>query len=599
MPPSITLMLYVVGAAWIMLWAFIRARGSNKSEWRQSDWVLPARIVYALGYVISFSGLTGLLVFGGKFSANLMEEIANKSPWLNDVISVIGEDQAAFIAPLFSIAALFIGLKLKPIADLDQKALAWLQNAEHFRDEVEKIHVALISRRFEPSKEEIQKNRAKLQEFDVRITDNRLISSDDELVTLWRKAACLLRMLELWQKSDPSILTAEELDELREIEETDKRKTLHAVDIVRALQASKQSARQSTATALAQRAPAHEQRLVGSGLVGAASVPDLAPINPQPSNSGIENRVEPYSLMISSEDFAAALKSIQHYFIKEYDLIVDRLSFLTAKHIVYASHGAEAKWESLKNARFEDFGELTRLSIDKIIKFFFASNLIILSLSFVLFAFHIGTGPAPEMIFKMSLAFSFAVLSGAMIGSNRALARRPTVPWAAIVGAGVASFLMFVFVFSSFAVATGFYDVALSESREARASVGELFFGRIGVAGKIHNAEFRDVLPWSIPIIVTAVSIARISRIHWPRHLSKFKQSLLDGGAMSGVLVATITVTLGLHARLETIPSRLFVVDGEIQFMRMGMPFGFFGILGFLVGLVVIRDVREIAASRA
>ncbi len=602
MHPSITLALYIIGAAWIMLWAFLRARGSNKNEWRQSDWVLPAGIVYALAYLFSFSGLTGLLVFGGRLSANIIVKLREEIPWLDRLMPVVGEDQAIFIAPVISIAAIFVALRIKPIEDLDQRALAWLHSAEHCRDEVEKIRFALIRRSFEPSEDEIQKNRAKLQDYDVRITDNRLISSDDELVTLWRKTACLLRKLTESEKRHPKLLSSQDKEELREIIETDSRKTQHAVDIVKALQASKQSTRQTASPVQTSPVPMRQPRLALGGNAVLEAVRDDVDPKPQytlPSDPRLRSEGGPYALMISSEDFAAALKSIQGYFIKEYDAIVDRSSFIAAKHIVYAGHGAEHKWNALKTAGFQGCGNLDRLSIDKVIKFFFASNLIILSLAFILFAFKTGTGPDPGMIFKMSIAFGFAVLSGAMIGSNRALARRSTTPWAAIAGAGAASLLMFLFVLFSFAVASGFYDLVAPESSGTNSAkkIGDLVFGRVGVNGTVHNAEFRDVVPWAVPIVITAVAVARISRFKWPERFSAVTHSVFDGIAMAGVLIVTIAVTLGLHAKMETIPSKLFVQNGEIQILMLGMPFSFFSILGFLVGLVVIRDVREIAIS--
>ncbi|MGF1611238.1 MAG: hypothetical protein ACFCUQ_17685 [Kiloniellales bacterium] len=582
----IAILSYLLGTLWIVGWATHRALGPTRGQHLQSDWVLAARFIYVFSYLVVFVGGTGVIVFGGQYGAELANRVSSNVTLLADLKVLLGGETAP-LAPLFSLGVIHLCLKIEPVNRLDRRVLAWLHSTEHLEDEMQKLRAALETIPFDPSDLEVAENRRKLQDHDVRFTDNRLISGDIAVVTQWRKVACLLRHVGQWQRSSAKVLNPGEEQELRDLEKTDNRKTAHAFHIIRALRHSHQQGQQIAANDIPLRASAEPKRLQAvGGDKGSVILVDYSPQRAQINDT----------LEMDSEEFAGYIRKIQNYFLAEYGILLHRISTLAAESIVYSGEEAAGRLQKIKEAGFRGLGEINRLTMDNIVKLFCLTIIIVVSVFLVILLFTDRGGPSVIVVWKIGLIYAFAILCGAMIGSNRTLARRPHTPWAAFAAAGFMSFLLFLFVQFSIAMAQAFYAVLPSLAGSGGEDVyTKLSFGRAGTSGE--SLQFTDVLPWALLPTFASVAICRISRISWADGLGRLVPRLFDGLILAAVFLLVSMLVFALHIHLGTRMAQVLRVGQEIQFGRILTGMTVAGTLGFLMGSTAIADIRKIAKS--
>ena len=585
---------YVLGTVLLVLWAIHRSIGPGQNQYVQSDWLLAARFIYVLTYLVIFVGLTGLLVFSGKIGEAIVADLVESFETLKRIetifagnaVHVAGDaSQIAGtispLAPLYALAAIYLGLKVDAVKQFDRRVLDWLHSTEHLEEEMRKVAVKLETSLYDPSEVEQAENRRKLQFHDIQVTDNKIISGDIEVVTLWRKVACLLRLTESWKKSSIGVLNPRDEQRLQDIHDADTRKIRHARDIFRALRlSSKQDSTFETSA---------ESTAIETG----DRFPD-PDVNDDDTPTG-----EKESLAIGSDELEISITKIQHYFLSEYSILLQRISTLAAKAIVYSGDDAENRWQSVKDAGFEDLGEMNRLNIDSVIKFFCGTLVIILAISWVMMPLFNGSGPSSAGVLKAGLFMGFGILCGAMIASNRNLAKRPRTPWAAFAGAGVMSLFLFLLIHFSFAltetVTSAFERVAADgpEMLPAKPTFGRILFPD----GTARELEFRDIFPWVLMPVVAAVAICRISRIRWPNRIGEVRARLLDGCVLATTFLVAMVVTLALHRHLGTAVADMLHARHPNQLVASLLPVALLTVIGFAIGCTVITDVRKIAQS--
>ena len=93
---------------------------------------------------------------------------------------------------------------------------------------------------------------------------------------------------------------------------------------------------------------------------------------------------------------------------------------------------------------------MNRLNIDSVIKFFCGTLTIILAISWLMMPLFNGSGLSSSGVLKAGLFMGFAIPCGAMIASNRNLAKRLRTSWAVFAGAGVMSLFLFLLIQFSF-----------------------------------------------------------------------------------------------------------------------------------------------------
>lgn len=578
---------YLGGTIWIIAWATYRALGPTRGQHLQSDWVLAARFIYVFSYLVVFVGGTGVIVFGGQLGTHLATGVSGSFPLLADANAMLG-GKTAPLAPLFALGVIHLALKIEPVNELDRRVLAWLHSADHLEDELQKLRAVLETMPFEPSDLEVAENRRKLQDYDVRFTDNRLISGDIAVVTLWRKVACLLRFVSAWQRSSVKVLNAEEEHELRDVEKTDHRKTAHAFNIIRALRHPPRG-QTMAANDFGRAMPLETQQLEAVGGDKPALV--LVDYLPQQVQSN-------QTLELDSEELAGHIRKIQNYFLAEYNILLRQLSTLAAKAVVYSGDEAASRVQKLKEAGFVQLGEINRLTMDNIVKLFCLTIILVVWVFFILLLNPDWEGPSVVVIWKIGLIYAFAILCGAMIGSNRTLARRPNTPWAAFAAAGVMSFLLFLFVHFSIAVSQAFVAaLPVLAGGGSENLVDKLSFGQVERNGNKVEIALRDILPWALLPTFASVAICRVSRNAWSSRLGRLVPRVFDGMILAGVLFVVALLVLALHLRLQTLMA-VNLEDGDgILYGRLLFVALVAALIGFLMGSTAIADIRKIAKS--
>jgi xanthosine utilization system XapX-like protein len=471
-----------------------------------------------------------------------------------------------------------------------------MHDTRHLRTDLRALAEHLGDCAFNASPEEQYRNLKSLEAHDIYITDVDTREISLKSVTAWRKTATLLRHTHEWNAAEPRVLSQEEMEILAEIEGAHARKTRLAVDIIRMLDTMRHGGDQADAlsavTDILDRVSHGNRRNVAQleEQVQAKLDADLEPAKERP-------------LRITSGQLQEYLKKIESYFLVEYRLLLERVSRLTAKSVIHAGDLADHRIDELKSAGFEGLGTIRPLSAHRILRLFlsvaFGGFLIYYVLWYDAVIARLRSLPTKNfteaqlaligqnMLIGIGFfvtAIAFASLIGALFGSSSANARGKETPWGRYFLAGIA------------AVATFFI---LQMIREV--VLHALSLGPAAAQTQANDSLSRIRLssPWSVLpflIAVTVCWLARQSPWQLPNSLSESTGATLEralDGVVMGVLMLPgfmIAVALLLMAGQE-LPL--------VMRSRFDPPvMAILGILGFLVGAVVVRDVRLAAHAQ-
>lgn len=586
----------------VALWAMIQPATVRDAEKRKLPANVTARILFVFIYVLLYIALVAAVAVSGNAAANL--GVPDELQKLLDAFK--GQ------APLIAITLLAALHSLSYFRDLENGLVIWLHSARHLGSDVRTLSTHLQTCSYRPSEAEKEKNVNYLRDFDVYLTDTNANVLRLEAVNAWGKTSTLLRFVRTWNTEKERVLDAAEMALLEELEKAHGRKTRLAMDIIRMLDS-----------------------LDRGGLPDAA-IKDLAAMLAGTSHrdekavSEIETRVRGVvaerqdtsrpPVRLTSGQFQQYLAQIESYFRVEYTLLLERIARLTAKSVVLSGDEAPQRLEKMKAVGFGQLGKIAPVNFDRVLWMFFAVTLG----SFLVFFFNqaprtSGTTIGPNVIFQIAIVMAMAALTGAIFGSSRRLAQRPSTPWAAYLSAGLIAAGLFVLVhgagdmlrqISKQADQPAATSIASKQRDDARPRPGspqDRTKAEPGASAASRPAQgatvrrepgFLDRLPWAASPFFIAVAICLLARLRrWPRPdwaPEGVWERIMDGLVLAAVGVLAQTTANSLHIAFDTSRAE------DLRMWLEGTPMKFFVrppsvIIGFFVGALVVRDVRVAA----
>ena len=327
------------------------------------------------------------------------------------------------------------------------------------------------------------------------------------------------------------------------------------------------------------------------------------------------------STRLGSKEFEAYLRPINDYFVVEYQLLLEELSQLAAKCLLNAGDRASSRLDDLKKAGFKGLGLIERMDMPRLLLVLFsvaASGFV----TFYLLGFGAGRGGAagagqemPDrniMMAAISLILAAAALIGAFVGSIGSLTLSPTVPWKRYLQAGMIGVLAFFLIhgaqFTAFGdpISKRQANIAALKSKGPGLALADQAVIRPPSTTKNVNALAR-IAPFSILPFCIVVGMCLLARLpgYWTPALvarSRFAtvawERSLDGIAMCVVLFAGFASAFFVSSTLGMMPKPDVSTTPGADGPRMLSALLQFGVLGFLIGAIVLRDVRMAAHAQ-
>ena len=371
------------------------------------------------------------------------------------------------------------------------------------------------------------------------------------------------------------ILSAGDRKEIEHLEHAHRRKTALAVSIVRILSELGSEAESSTKLA-------HVKDLLTSTVHGdrerVSEAEDLA-------RTIIETDAgawQPKPIRISERQLMHYLSQIQDYFLVEYTLILQRLSRLAAKNVIRAGDLAEKRLQDLKAVGFDGLGTLENVTFDRVIWIL----ILTWSVTFGLFSLRsafTGTASLPPIIISISASFALSALIGSVWGSRRSLSEKRITPWSSYLAAGLIA-------------VGGFYAVH---------SLRFLFNPELALKPLkrvLENPTFLDhlinIAPFALSPFLATAAICRLARVRtWPAWpLLNFPDRIKDGLTLGMVVLTASLSARFLHRYFQTAFGQTRPGSGEIWNLVLFQ--GAFFAVGFFIGLLIVREVRNISHSQ-
>jgi hypothetical protein len=557
--PTLLVMIAVVA-----VWAFILPINVRDADRRRLPPNLIARVLFIFLYVILYLVLVAGISLGGDAVANLlgpefaaiMGNFKGKEAWM----------AITLLAALHSIAF---------FRELETSLIIWLHSARHLNADTIILANHLHDCSFEPTRAEQQKNLNNLREFDVYVTNTTANVLHLEAVNAWRKTSSLLRALRDWNDTkDVGILNKDDLKTLEQLEKAHRRKTRLAMDIIRMLELVENGgvspgAMGNVAGQLAN--ASHKDR--GEIVEIEKRLSDALPGQTEGARQPIR---------LTARELQHYLAQIESYFRVEYRYLLQQVAELAAKSIVFSGDEAPARLEQLKSIGFGQLGRIERINFDRILWVFFA-----VSLGGFLILFLGQRSGNAELFARISLVTALAALVGAVYGSNRKIQSRPITPWAHYLIAGLVAAGMFILVHGTATMLR---------------TVGHLPAAAPSPTGV--TPGFVDLLPWAVSPFFLAIAICWLARLpHWPSILGAKGDAwerVFDGLAICLVMLLAQVTAISLHLGLETSFAPMFKTRiaeaGNMLFVLFRLNPSL--LIGFLVGAVVVKDVRRAAHSQ-
>jgi hypothetical protein len=551
------------------------------SEGRRLPPSVTARLTFVVLFVIAYLGIAALV--------HLIPVIISQTTPLSGFIATYF---ARGSTPIYGFLLLCGLYSIPPFREIERNLLAWMHSTGHLRRDRQHLAEHLQDCAFNLTADEQRRNLQKLAELDIYVIDGdtRAISLDSVLT--WRKTASLLRHVREWSANEPRVLTQDDMKVLDELEKAHARKTRLAMDIVRLLQGLREGGDSavalSTVTDILARA-SHRHDVAELEAKVQAELEQPASSAPRPP------------VRLSSSELQEHLKKIEGYFHVEYRLLLERVSRLASKSILYAGDAAPERMDDLKGSGFRGLGTIQPISTNRILWLFlsvaFGGFLIYYVLWYPAVIERLKKVPqitSEDALHLQGRAFligisifvtciAFAAMIGALVGSNSAHVREKETPWGRYFAAGVIAAVAF-FVMQS---AREFILVGLNLSGAPLNQGTPL-------------TRMAAVAPWCVLPFLTAFTICWLARqSHWHAPLG-----LRLGTGTTAIIERFID---GLVLGLVMLPGYLIAVGAVEVFGRLPPIFnsrfdtpimGILSLVGFFVGALVVRDVRTAAHAQ-
>lgn len=581
----------IVCTALAALWAGFRPDMVRDSEARRLPPNLTARLTFVVLFIIGFLTLTMAFHFGGivvkklsaltRFGARFFEQFEGQAP----------------ILALLATSALY---SMAPFRELEQHLLSWLHSTRHRRGDLRLLADHLQECDQRPTAEERRRNIEMLQELEVYVTDADTQTINLSSVTTWRKTGSLLRHVRRWNSEQARALADEELKTLAELDDSHRRKTRLAMDIVRVLDrvsedgAPDKAAASSVSDMLAR--ASHSNR------------DELSALEEQVQASlQVDDAASERSVRLSAGELQEHLKKIEGYFHVEYRLMLAQAADLAAKSVLRVGDLAAERLDELKAAGFEGLGTIKPLSAHRIIWFLVSvaiGGFLIYYVSWYEealrrlqeFAHAQGLALSAEDAASIGRTFligiatfvsgiALASLVGAVFGSSSSHVRARETPWGTYVLAGLIAVLAFLCLQLVREAVTLSLDATLATQLKMPSDSG---------------ARLKAFAPWSVLPFLTAIGICWLARLNPLSAIVRDTvgdipaatlERVVDGTVVGFLMVPGFALALALIQLIGLPKSPILKPGFDPEVIRNLFVYGFF------VGALVVRDVR--AASHA
>ncbi|MGE0023368.1 MAG: hypothetical protein AB7S70_07040 [Hyphomicrobium sp.] len=563
---SLNIPALVAFASIVGVWAFFLPINVRDVDNRRLPPNPTARILFIFLSLMLYLVLVGAL----KLSGDAFEHVGNE---MFQAAMKLFKGQEPLMA-----VTLLAGLRTVPLfRELENNLIIWLHSARHLNADAVTLTSHLQDCSFEPTPGEQQKNINNLREFDVYVTDTKANVLHLEAVNAWRKTSSLLRALRDWNDSKESVLNREDLKVLEQLEKAHRRKTRLAMDIIRMLELVERGGMPGSAMGEV------------AGQLASASHKDRAEI------ANMENRLQEVlpgqgeqhrePMRITYSELQQYLSQIEGYFRVEYRYLLQQAADLSAKSIVFAGEDAPRRLDYLKTIGFGQLGRIERINFDRILWVFFAISL---GGFLIMFLWPRTQSPtrfqiSPDLLARIALVTALASLVGSVVGSSRKLQSRPITPWTHYLIAGLVAACMFVLVHGTAVMLSALRaDPAAAETASAA-------------------PPFLNMLPWAASPFYLAIAICWLARMpKWPGAPGANLERVFDGLAICAVMLLAQATATSLHLAFKTsfvpmLEQRIAESGGLLYHLFKPNPTL---LLGFFVGVVVIKDVRRAAHSQ-
>ncbi|HWB44732.1 MAG TPA: hypothetical protein VG900_04765 [Hyphomicrobiaceae bacterium] len=570
----------VACAALAALWAGFRPDMVRDNDGRRLPPSVSARLTFVLLFVILYLSITAVLHFLPYF-VKPMSLIAGP------VANILAKDNI----PIYGLLLLFSGYSIAPTREVERSLLAWMHSTSHLRDDIQALVDHLQNCELLVSPEEQRRNLQLLEELEVYVIDGDSAGISLASVTAWRKTASLLRHVRGWNAEEPRVLNREEMQALEEIEKAHGRKTRLAMDIVRMLEGMREGgdpARALTAVTDILARASHGNRQ------GVAELEAKA-------QASLESAGEPSAdrpVRLSSSELQDYLKKIEGYFHVEYRLLLERISRLAAKSIMRAGDLAPQRLEGLKASGFQGLGRISPISTNRILWMFLSVAVGGFLIYYVVWypavlerlrTLHNITDPQALLLQGRSFligistfvtCMAFAAMIGALFGSNPAQARASETPWGRYFVAGLVATVAFFLL----QIAREFVILGLSLTKAPLTPVDPV-------------ARMVGVAPWFVLPFVTAFAICWLARQrHWSlganESLAATLERVADGVVLGLLMLPGYAIAVAMVELIIGDLPKIFISRFDSAIM------GILSLVGFLIGALVVRDVRTAAHAQ-
>jgi hypothetical protein len=608
-PLAANLTTIIAALVFIFIWGYVWSGSMRDDERRPLPPSFAANTFFAVGLcalyiaivVFGFLAPEGLrMLFGGQLE-KLPEAWQQKMP-------------------LVAIIALGTAAQVPQIRQMAQRFAVLLHNAQYRKSDEIVLQRHLKSCAYVPPPAEITQNIDYIGQFEVYLTDTNSVSLHLDAVGAWRKVSALLRILKEESNVENGALSTSDREEVARLDDAHRRKTKLAMNIVRMLDhmdANSNIDQKLTVIAAQLADVSHQDR----GKIRQAEETARDIISGDDVILSPANALAERPLRISTKQMQEYLRQVERYFLTEYQIILNDASRLAAKLVIQSGDMAADRLASIKKSGFAGLGSLQRLSFDTVLWVVISSFVVTfaaMTASFTLLPPPPGgvARPAPDAMFQVMIALtvSMAVLIGALWGSRRGLAERQTTPWASYAAAGltamagVYSVHIVNFLLDSDRILGRIADRMRDMlPKFVEANIVDAETAKHLAPEAVRNWQLPDLLldmwPMALGTFFMTVGIcwlARLRRWPWAPRLT-WLERLSDGaaiaiinvlgGAVASLVGLAFNTSFGLGMRYRMLNQGRSLFDMLVLNPFQGMRF----VAGFIIGLIVIREVRRIA----
>jgi hypothetical protein len=573
-PPNLSYLLFFISV--VALWAMMQPGTIRDDDHRHLPDKPIARLIFTLITVVLFSTLVVcLIVLPGP-----VVDFARDLPTVGGFFRDVSVERFSTDSPIF--AALIMGAmtQIPFIKDFERSILIRLHSASNLLKDVIELDRHLRHCRFEPSPTEHQRNLDMGKKYGVYVDSSDFQAEIPLPMLNWRKVSSLVRLVREWNDAESNrVLTVEQMELLDTIERAHERKTGVVLEIVRLVE-QVESGVMSPETLM------RSLRMLDE--IPNADRESIERVEAQLRNLiGEKSQAPSRPLRISSSVFRRDIARIGGYFQEEYEILLAQISGLAARSIVLSGSLAPGRLEALKLAGFSGLGHIEPISLDRAL----VTVLGITFLGFtVLFVGNLGRNQGPnaaDRIARFAFIMSIAALTGSLVGAHRRYAKAADTPWAIYFAAGLFAALVMI--------AVNWIAALVQQYQGVEPPAGQQPFALARIA------------PWSLLPFLATVAICRLARMdNWLGKPAADHRSALIERALDGLCVS-LTLLLGTYGAIalltalgEELPPTLRSLMEQTEGHRI-MPYPILWplqFLGFLMGFLMVRDVRRGAHSR-